>query len=404
MSLTLIFIVTAAFNPVLSTGPDALSVNPAQLACPERSGFACRILDLDAVLSNNSFSFGQYNRYTGAYLDSAAKADILHSIPTHGVSLAGQARASAAEFGYGSIAASVRTVGTAEVGLPKDVFDLALNGNALDRTYLAENVRARAQVYWRAGVACATGLGRHVSVGVGAHRLQGLYYREVTDASACFVTTPSALASAGKLAYREATGGSGWAFDTGVAYWVSRWRFSLACLDANTGIAWTDGVKEGIYSFALDSSTAYEIGTSNRFSHEHQEVPGGMFVTRLPVTVNIGCARRISDRLNLGMLVQPKFGGSDGTGAWSGTAFCEAWPLTWLPLGCQVGYRSLTGPVVGLAAAVLLRKFAVTFGATDIAGLFSSAKGAELRFGVGYATCYVEPQPAPDVLYMHSDE
>jgi hypothetical protein len=134
MNVLLLLVITGIFNPVTAVGPDAMLVNPAQLAYPERPGFACRILGLEAEAGNNSFSIAQYNRYTGAFLGDSAKADILGSIPKSGLLLAGGAQAAGAEFGYGNFAASVRTAGSAEATLPRDAFDLALQGNELGRT------------------------------------------------------------------------------------------------------------------------------------------------------------------------------------------------------------------------------------------------------------------------------
>jgi hypothetical protein len=404
MNTLLLLVVTSIFNPVTAVGPDAMLVNPAQLAYPERPGFACRILGLGVEVGNNSFSIAQYNRYTGAFLGDTAKADILGSIPRSGLLLAGRAQAAGAEFGYANFAASVRTTGSAEATLPRDAFDLALQGNELGRTYSAAGTAARAQVLWRAGVGWATGVGRHFAVGFGAHRLQGLFYADVTEASASFLTTEQAFASSGRVAYRTASGGSGWAFDAGVAYVHDQWRFSLACLDVGTGILWTEGVKRGVYTFTLDTANVYQIVTQGKFKQRFDQDAGGYFTTEVPVIVNLGAARRVYNWLNGSVLIQQRLRDGDLGKNWSASAVCEMWPLRWLPVGLELGYRAWAGPVFGLDLGFVAGRFALVLGAKDLAGLFASAKGAELHFGIGFGTFYLErAATAPDTVHLGDD-
>jgi hypothetical protein len=392
------------FNPATAVGPDAMRVNPAQLAWPERPGFACRLLDLEAGAANNSFSLSQYNRYTGAYLDETAKSDILGSIPKRGLALGGLARAGACEFGYANLAASVRTVATADASLPKDAFDLVLFGNELGRVYRATGTGARAQVYWCAGAGMGTAIGRNWAVGVAGHRVQGLYYAGLTDAAASFLTTEQAFASSGRIAYRTATGGSGWAFDAGVAFLRDKWRFSLGCLDASPGINWDQGVETGTYAFSLDSGNVFEIATQGRFKQEFSRGQSSSFTTNLPLLVNLAAGRRFADWLNVGLLLQQRLRDGDWTRNFSANAVCELWPVWWLPVAAELGYRSWAGPVFGLDLGLIWRRFAFTLGARDLSGLIMAAKGAEVHLGIGYGTFFQErPASIPDTLHYGYD-
>ncbi len=392
----------AVFNPAFLTGPDALVVNPAQLAAPERPGFACRILNLGAGVENNCLSFSQYNRYTGAYLDSAAKADILHTVPSEGFGFNGYLQAGAAEFGYGNLAASVRTVRRVGLRLPKDLIDLALQGNVLGRTYVADNAWASDEVYWRGGVGVGTGLGRHLMLGVAAHRLQGIYFREVSDARVSLLTTPAALVGAGTMAFREARGGAGWAADLGAACRVGSYHLALSVLDLSDGIVWTEGIRQGIYSLDLDTCTVYELGSGGRAWYGYSPNGSGYFTTRLPVRLNLVAGHRFTDRMNVGIVALTRLAGATDNDGWAVVGMYELWPKTWLPLATRLGFDSESGTIAGFDAGLLVGRLSVSFGASDIAGLFLGARGAEWRLGLGYGTFYREPRRPPDVLHLRS--
>lgn len=401
MTGTLLFLITAIFNPAMAIGPDAASLNPAQLAYPERQGFGCRILDVSAALGNNSFSLSQYNRYTGAFLDEAAKQDIVGSVPRTGMGVHFAAQASAAEFGYGTLAVSVRTVGSADVTLPHDAFELALYGNELNRVYNADDLRGRALVFMRAGASAGSAIGRNVTAGIGFHYLRGLFYGELTDCGASFITTPEAFASDGRVAYRTATGGSGWSVDAGLAYLRNNWRLSLACLDISPGITWTDGVSEGVYAYRLDSSNAYEVSRGGRFKQTFDRGVGATFTTAVPLVVNAGAGWRVFEWLNCGALLQGKLLSRATTGNWSATTYGEAWPLEWLPVGVEAGVRDGTGAVLGLNAGLIWHAFAFVLGARDESGLLLGAKGLAYHVGINWGAFHNERDVVhPDVLHV----
>ncbi|MBM3314911.1 hypothetical protein FJY71_03600 [candidate division WOR-3 bacterium] len=402
MNPALLHLLVGIFNPLLSVGPDAMRWNPAQLALPERPGFCCRILGLSAGLENNAFTFGQYNHYTGALLDEKAKHDILGSIPDSGLALRGTATASAADFGFGSLAVVCRTFADADANLPRDLFDLALYGNRIGRVYSAASTGGRAQVLFRAGLGFGVGIGQNLTIGAAGHMLRGLFYAELTGVRARFVTTPQALAAEVHGTYRLATGGNGWAVDAGATWRNQGWVASAAVLDVNAGVDWTEGVEEGVYAFQLDSSNAYEMTRGDRFSEDFGRSTDGRFTTYLPVRTTLGIGRRFFDWLNAGMLLDPLWDFEPvRLRRWQTSVVVEAWPLRWLPLGCALSYRSGQGMSVGLDAAAIAGRFVFSAGFEDFAGLLLGAKGAGVRLGVGYGTFNIERRaPGPEVFRL----
>lgn len=381
----------AVFNPLLTTGPDAVAINPAQLGLAPRPGFACRVLDIEAGFENNSFSFSQYNRYTGAYLDERAKQDILSSIPASGLAIAGRGRAAAAEFGYGQFAVSARTAADADVNLPRDLFDLALYGNRLGRVYTADRTGGHAQVLFRAGAAAGLAVGPDLTFGLAVHCLRGLFRAELVEASARFVTTPQALAADGFASYRRATGGSGWAADAGATWKRGGWLLSGAVLDLSPGIEWNEGVEAGAYRFRLDSTNAYQLLREEPFSDGFERGPADLFYSYLPMRIMLGVGRRVTERLNCALLIQPAWQLDPLLlDDWQSRLVIEGWPLAWLPVGVEVSCGRSRGWALGLQAAALMRGFAVELGLTDVGGIFGSARGLGVRLGVGYGTGHGE--------------
>ncbi|MEO0079257.1 MAG: DUF5723 family protein [candidate division WOR-3 bacterium] len=407
--------ITTLVNPVLSSGPEGMQFNPAQLAYSERPGFCCKILDVGLGFDNNSFTFSQYNRYTGAYLDDQAKADILGSIPRSGVNLRLAGAGRAAEFGYQTFAANIQTTCRAEVDIPRDVFELLLSGNKLDRQYSARGARAEAEVLFRSGVGAGTAVGRDFALGMAVHYLRGLFRAELTECEVQFLTTNEKLFTNGRVGYRMATGGSGISFDAGVAWWSDRpedpndrwwkgWWLSLACLDISPGILWTDGTEQGVLCFRLDSANAYEISRGERFSHREELVAGEPFKTMVPMRVNLGLGSRLKEWLNNALLVQPVLDVSPfALREFRCGVLSELWLREWLPIGCEVAYQKGRGAVIGVDGALIMGKLTFVLGMSDVTGLFLAAKGAELRLSIAYGA-FNERKKKERPFYMHASE
>jgi hypothetical protein len=382
----MLFAVVAFFNPAAAVGPAAAAVNPAQLAYPERQGFAWQIVDVAAGFGNNSFSLSQYNRYNGAFLDDVAKQEILGSVPRCGVGASAAVGAAAATVGYGQFVLSNQLVGEAGACLPRDLVDLALSGNELGRTYSAGQLTGRTSAWVRSGMSMATGLGRNLRAGFGAHYLRGLFLAELTSADASLRTSPNAFISEGEMSYRVATSGSGWSVDVGLAYVRDRWRVSLGCLDLGPGIVWTGNCSEGTYAYEVDSANAWQLLRGSRFRYSAERDAGASFTTAVPATLNLGAAYCPLGWVSCGGLVSGRLG-VEGEG-WSAVGYGEAWPLGWLPVGASVGYRSGAGLVVGAGAGLVWRALAIRAEVGSEAGLLLGAKGVNGRLGLSIGGFY----------------
>uniref|UniRef100_A0A7C4GHK3 DUF5723 domain-containing protein n=1 Tax=candidate division WOR-3 bacterium TaxID=2052148 RepID=A0A7C4GHK3_UNCW3 len=385
MVYALAVVLSGTLNPVLMTGPDALTFNPAQLAYPERAGLSCRILDFEAEVVNNSFSLAQYNRYTGAFLDDRAKADLLRAIPASGFCGRGRLEARTAQFGYGCLAMSVRTTAEFGAALPKDLFELTLRGNELGRTYRADPLDVGALMLLRTGIAGATAVGRNLSVGGAVHYLIGLSCFELTEGSAYFLTTPDALISQGRVGYRTAAGGEGLSFDIGVSHWSDRWRTSLAVLDLSPGVLWEDGIEDGLLTFELDTVSAYRLFKGEGACAVIDRGPGSKFLTPLPVRVNAGVARVLRENLTGCLTLRAVMNMHPAALLSVRPALSvEVWPSSWLGTSLRFSFETGNGLGLELGAVAVWRSLVLQVGFEDIGGLIMGARGAGMRISLGY--------------------
>lgn len=374
-------------NPVMITGPDAVGFNPAQLAYPERTEFACRVIGVTAEFDNNSFSTARYNRYRGAYLNDAAKSDILASIPARGFRGNTHLESEVANFGYGCLAATMRITGEGTIALPRDLFELMLLGNELGRVYRAEPLDGSAQILLRTGIAGGSAVGRSLAFGAAAHYIRGVFCAELTEGSAYFLTTPDAMVARGKVAYHTAKGGSGLAFDAGVAYWSKQWRASLSVLDLSPGIRWEEGVEEGYLKFSLDSTSLWRLAQGTGASVEFERTSGTVFITHLPLKLNIGLSRGFGDKLSGCLVIRSRLQKQPKAKVHMQPAVSvDFWPRHWLAVGLGTSYETGRGIGVELDGLIVWRRLAVRVGFADIAGVLWGARGAGIRLSLGYGT------------------
>jgi len=381
---------SGSFVPARANGLEALGFNPAQLAYPHRPAFSCRVFDFDAGFDNNAFTFGQYNRYTGAYLDNRAKQDILASIPRGGLEVRAGASAAGVEFVTRNLGVTLKTEAAGAARMPQEVFDLALYGNRLNRTYQAD-ADASGQVFARAGGSVASAFGSHFALGVGAYYLRGLYCAELQQAEARLVTTPDAVSSFGTVRYRTATGGAGKAFELGAAFWKDGWFVSAAARDILAAIEWTDGLEYHGHHFTLDEGNAYDIRSRGLFRAESQRGAGPEFVTRLPLRVNVGAARVLNPQVTCGAAVSAGFG-SELQSGWRASGLIEVSALSRFVLALEPGYGSPDGPFLGAGLEASLGPMRLRGRFGYLGGAGAAARGA--RFGLGMS--YAPSRPARD--------
>lgn len=280
----------------LATGVEAAKYNPANLGLSgyQRTGF--ELVGLGASIVNNSFTLGDYNQYTGAFLTADDKADILGKIPSEGLKLKMDVNLSTLSISKGPFAFSIDGIGAADVNLNKDLVDLVLNGNSLTDVveitgsyseaigYLAFGLSYGRQVY-------AAGT-RQLAVGATVRYLRGLAVEEVVELEGLLATALTGFSGSGKMVARTATGGTGYAVDIGTALKLNdTYTVGLRFKNLLGSIKWNSNTEEHGYLFDFDTMTIDNMSDDYVVSDDYTKDIGS-FSTSMPTTMNVGFAKQ----------------------------------------------------------------------------------------------------------------
>jgi len=238
-------------------GTEAVAWNPAGVymhgARPQLDLFA-----VSTQVQNNSFSIGDYNRYTGAYLDDADKDYILDRIPADGLRLDAYASAHAVSFWASPVAVTFGSDAVAEGRLSRDAAELLLFGNAsFDSVDLAGTggaTQVTAGVSFTYARPVTTVAGGTLSAGITARYLKGLYVQEVIESEGHIVTKTTGIDGDAYLVARTAHDGTGLAADLGLLFdYGNGWQFGASVINLLGRVQWQGSPEAHEFTFTVDS-------------------------------------------------------------------------------------------------------------------------------------------------------
>lgn len=379
----------------LARGVNAPAWNPANLGLPDNPKFTYKIIGLDINVANNSFSQGALNQYSGQYLSSQDINDILDRIPDDGLDLDIYALVQGLSFSTGRFALTVDFITDAMVQIDKDVFELILTGNEIDKTYTFENMDGHAWGVAAFGFSYAhpveVDFAEAFSIGGTFKLLYGGAYAQIDDALFAVHTERFGFKLDGNYKAKFGMGSMGWGTNLGAAAQLDeKWTVSAGFQNVLGSIPWDKDVEEHQGYFFGDSLTVMAISEEDEeedvLADSTWEVEGGSFSKNLPLVFKAGCAYREGDFLLV----------ADYTQAFQNTAIVSKTPrlsvgTEWqkvaaLPLrmGVVLGGRTGFGTSVGFGlhpggfvfdVGMLFRGFLVP----------STMKGFALGFDVGMA-------------------
>ncbi len=256
LTVILLALTTAAFGQgrsagmhgayaTLAEGAEAPFHNPANLAFNNSHAVSLSLFGVSGWLDDNAFGLADYRRYNGAFLDAAAKSDLLAAVAGEGLVTRAGIVVRPMSLSVGPAALSLQTRAFSRFSLAEELFSLLLNGNEVDRAYNFAPAHGRATVLSDVSLSYGysppyTLRGLHsLSFGVNAHYFIGSYYGEVEQMRARALTGLATAQADGLAAMRTARGGRGWGLDLGFTAVVTpRLRLGLVAENLVTDLRW----------------------------------------------------------------------------------------------------------------------------------------------------------------------
>ncbi|MEW5795748.1 MAG: hypothetical protein AB1772_05255 [Candidatus Zixiibacteriota bacterium] len=319
----------------LAKGVSASKYNPANLGLDGYNQYGLELASFGASVTNNAFTLSDYNKYTGAVLSTADKQDILDKIPTEGLSIDADVKASALSVALGKFVLSFNGVGAADVNLNRDIVNLLLNGNTfadtVDVTGSYSNGVSYATGSLSYGLPVYSSGTRQLAVGLTASYIYGLGIEEVVSLKGLATTLQTGFDGQGEAIIRTASGGSGYGLDLGIALKLSNnYTAGVRLENVISKINWNKDSQEHGYIFSFDTATIDDFDQDFVTSEDYtRDIPS--FSTTLPAVMNAGFART-SGKLLWAVDWTQGFRAAPGTSTKPRMAIGAEWSLvSWLP-------------------------------------------------------------------------
>lgn len=344
----------------LATGAEAPFYNPANLAFTPGRQTTLSLLGVSGWLADNAFGLEEYRRYNGAYLDRAAKRDILSAVTGRGLLARAGVTARPLAIAVGPAALSWQTRAVTRFSLADELFRLLLEGNEVDKTY--DFVPAAGRAMLLSDLTLSWGYsppftirGIHsLSFGANAHYFIGSFYGQVEQMRARALTGATLVRAEGKASMRTAQGGGGWGLDLGMTAVINR-HLRCAFFGENivNEISWNKQSERIAAGFTLNATNVDRILQEDL---ELEEV-----VLHSDTTLAIPAfSIRLPRRYHLsGSYLQKRWsvsaewvGGEAGGGEWGGSEVAlggefSPWRFLWLRGGAgrteELGWSSSLG-------------------------------------------------------------
>ena len=302
-------------NAAAAQGLEHLGQNPAALALMQNFNFELNLLSLNATVFNNSISKSQYDKYftTGDTLSDADLNDILNSIPQGGWRADFGANVNAFAMGTRNFSLSVTGVGSGYVTLPRELYELATQGNSkIGQVYSFNDLDGQGWGGVSGNLSISIPFRRDVTSGMNLFAfgftgkyMFGLGYYEVLSAKGNFFNEIDNVRARGTLEAKTAQRGAGYGVDFGVLFQFNHnLTLSLAAENIASSIKWTGEARHELLSIEVDSlafnldglSFPGLVEDSNYVkSRTTTDIPS--FTTTLPTVVNAGFAYHFSRRM-----------------------------------------------------------------------------------------------------------
>ncbi len=226
------------------------------------------IIAVDFSFGNGNLSLGDYNLYSGAFLDEAAKKDLQKSIAPDGISVFSEITLAAGYMLTRRLFVGVNMRGGEYVKLSKDLADLVLFGNEVGRTYSLGGAVGEARLLGELQFAYEGKIDSwDTQIGCAVKVVRGFAYGSVTRAVGTLTTTEDEISGDGMVTVVTSQGGTGAGIDLWATKTYSHIQISLCIRDAFTLISWSENSREEINTILLHLNSSDAPSDSNLTTH-----------------------------------------------------------------------------------------------------------------------------------------
>jgi hypothetical protein len=367
--------------------------NPANLGFSRGMDFSINIFNAGAGLRNNSFSLSDYNKYNGEFLTDGDKEDILGSIPAEGLTLDILAEASALNFSVGNFAVTCKGYGATNANIDRDPIELLFYGNAVVREVSFSNAYSEAYAIGDAALSYGRPLMQwdngEFTVGASAHYLRGIAYQKILESEGGVVTTDTGFVGDGRLLMRTARGGSGLAFDLGLAArFEDSWYFSAAWQNCFSKLFWNTKTEEMLYTFDMQpvtvESAADSLLNDSLVTTADSTYSVDGFSSDLPSVIQLGLAKHY-EKLTWSLDWSQSLASRPGHGINPRIAAgIEYRPATVIPLRAGMAFGGNQGSIYSFGFGLHFGPYNFDLGlANSGSPVPTDTKGARLAVGMG---------------------
>jgi hypothetical protein len=282
--------------------------NPASLTIDSNYVYRIRYLNADLKFANNTLDLAQiYNNFIkDVEWDSIQKANLLNSIPESGFTAAVDTIVKPIELSTRIFSVSMQYRGIVTAQALKDLFDLVLFGNDLNRLYDISHFEFSRLEYFDFALGMCYPLIRppdesnalnyrllqQLNIGGRFHWLKGKFITQTDSSSGSVATTPEVIVGQVKLFQTTAHGGNNFAFDLGaIAKFNNPITFGIALLNLNTSFIWNKDPSYRIIDASIESlSMEHYIETGSfdsLYTKKDTTFSIASFKTSLPAQISV---------------------------------------------------------------------------------------------------------------------
>jgi hypothetical protein len=378
-----------AGSPVADpVGLESVAINPAGLQ-RHQTRLQLDLLGISTQVHNNSFTIGDYNRYSGAFLDDSDKAYLLNKVPADGLTLDARAGAQAISFMAAPLAVTFTSSAAADGNISRDALELLLYGNAtLDSVSLTGT---EAETYLTAAVGVsyaqpvARMMGGTLTAGATLRYVKGLWIEEVSESQGQLITSAYGIDGDAYLAARTASGGGGVSADLGFMLdLVGGWTLATSVTNLLGTVNWSGNPEGHLITFAVDSLSVLNAGDDNLMTSDDSTYAIESFSTRLPAVLRLGASRQTGQMTWMGQWEQGLNQVAGGTTSPRISGGLEWWATGTFPLraGLAAGGGGDIGASGGSGVHAGVFYFDIGFGLAS-GPVWGQAKGFELALNTG---------------------